>query len=99
MPAIKKCVVYCFPIRKQHYSQVPVTHFGDSGPAANSTILLNMLSFRKFNDLPDPLLFDYGTVRAGHAGIEVVRSFHPNVISKMMFQEYRLIASIDVRSF
>ena len=82
-----------FPIRQKHHSKIPVAHFRDSGPAANSAILLNLFRVWLINNLPDPLFPDYGTVGTVHAGFEIVRRFHPVVLSEVILGEYRMITS------
>lgn len=59
-------------IWQQHNTQVSTVHFSDSSPPTNSTIGLDLLSFRSLDDALNPLIFDQRAVGPGPHRQEII---------------------------
>lgn len=78
------------PIRQQDHPKVSPFHLVNFNPTTNSTIGLDVLSFRRFDDALNPLILDYRTIGTGSNGLEVFRHFH-DTQSLSAYLQYSII--------
>lgn len=64
------------PIRQQDYPKISPLHLVNLGPTANSTIGLDVLSLRRFDNTLNSISLNYRAVGTGSNGLEVFRHFH-----------------------
>lgn len=65
-----------FPIRQQDYPQIPVFHFFYSSPSPYSTVCLYVLFFRELDNMLNPFVLDYLSIRPDPGRLEVFRCLH-----------------------